>query len=154
MADVSWTLGTNDDGDVNVDRLVADQGDPWPLISPGATETVQLGWDVGSRSDYTTVRKYVRLGNRPGAASTTPGLDTTPFYRELHDDANLDLLVSLEPTGAALPSDVDGLWGVIVGGSDATNNVRTRYELELELFVLAELSDYGTRSAAEDAHEK
>lgn len=155
MADVSLTLNTSPDGDQTVDRLVGSRrgAAAWPLISPGRTEPLQLGWDPSNSATYETVRKYVRLGGRPSAVATMVGLDTTPFYRELHAETE-DLLISLDPDGSGFGSDVDGLWGVIVGGSDATNNVRTRYELAVEVFVLAELSEYANRGAAESAHEK
>lgn len=144
MTDVSWTLKTSPDGDVTADTLLGSA----PSVRRG--ETTAATFEFGTSSAYTTIREYLDFAGR---ASTLVALDGTPYYRENHNDTE-ELLIGVNPSGADLPSEYLGWWGILMGGADQTPGANTVYRVEMEFFVLDEFSNLADRSAAKSTHER
>jgi hypothetical protein len=144
MADVAWTVNTNPDGDLVFDYLNGGH----PRLIRGSTQSLEFHTDT--RATFETLRGYLDYID---AVATTVGLDGTPYYKELHSQAE-SLLLLIEPTGADVDPSATGIWAVLVGGDDEHDTVNDdHFAIVIEVFVLAERADYDTRSQAKTAHE-
>lgn len=73
-----------------------------------------------------------------------------PWFRErLPDEAPVDSLVVPIETGDDV-HDVDGFWAIIVGGEDQSRPPATYRQVDLEVFLLAPLSEYDDRDEVYD----
>jgi hypothetical protein len=98
---------------------------------------------------YYNLREYLEFvnGDPVDVGTTDRGV---PWVRErLPNRASVDsLIVPIESTDAA--EDVDGVWGAIVGGEDQSETPTPMRRLSLDVFVLADVTEYDTRSALFD----
>lgn len=142
MPDVTWTIRTKSNGDITADGLL--EGPP---SSYGRAEEVSLPFRFANSNEaaYESLRDYLDYA---GASATGETVTHVPWYREqLPGRASVDSEVV-----AIIPStdiDLPGLWGLIVGGEDQTNAPMTNHVIVLDLFVLAEFSEYADHAAVE-----
>lgn len=108
--------------------------------------------DAGALYGATTtvpgVESYSRLKRYPttGTVAVGTALDGEPYYREtLPSDAEITSRVLQFEPFADLDG-ITGLWGLVSGYEDVSANVPAFYELELDVYVLAESGDYSARS--------
>ena len=129
-----WTLDT-DTGTYTATGLVGDT----PTRTPGTDETVRYRVDA----DYDALRE---LCEESGAASTWTTQTGKPRYQE--QQSGPSLVIGFEPGPDVR---IEGFWGLVTDWTDQSNATGTVHELELSVFMLAELSAYATRSDVEAA---
>ncbi|WP_042662559.1 hypothetical protein [Haloferax sp. ATB1] len=148
---MTWTIGT-EQGSIAADVLVgetiytprvAEEINPTFRFVPNESfPTPETRFEALAPYVRETADTFVRAGRAQGGA----------FFRE--DTANLadvdSFLVSIE---APLRYDFASVWGVIVGGRDASNRTRTALRWELDIVVLAPLEDYDSRADVKAALE-
>lgn len=74
-----------------------------------------------------------------------------PWYREqLPADATVaSIVLGIEPTQDLKDRGITGVWGIVVSGSDLRNSTLTNWQIDLELFVLSEFSEYSDHADIE-----
>jgi len=143
-----------------------------PTLTPGTTQDLQLyftdeGADTNSSFDYTfditgdfsggddAYRQLLSFGYsaRDGAIQTGTDDDGTPWYRERLPEDRADHIDShlkrVRPGDTRVPE----MYVVITGVTDESVSNRPFRRLDVEVFVVARLSDYADRAAVRDAHE-
>jgi len=149
MANLPWTIGTAQ-GDVVANNLQ----DPLPTIQIGETIQPRFRFTPGAgvsdpETRWEALSPYVRAASEQTIRASR-NADGEGYYRE--DTSGFDdvdsFLVSVEPPAKFSGS---GVWGVITGGRDRSNSVRTVLRWDLDVVVLAPLGDYADRAAAETA---
>lgn len=149
MTDLEWTIHTAN-GSVVADALqvelytvrVGETISPVLRFSHGSNESPQNRWEALQPYVRDTSDQVVQTGR------TSSG---TGYYREETAGVDVDsFFVSLEPP---VGSGYAGVWGVITGGQDQSNSVRTVRRWQLEIVVLAPLDDYADRATAKAALE-
>jgi hypothetical protein len=148
MTDVSWAIETADYGVLTATGVIADT-----LPTLGVGEDVTLTFlftpDVANHvSHYNDLREMGRYTN---GSTVDTGVDIRgkPWYRErLHPSGNFSsTLVKLVPSSNV--GNLRNYWAVITDVSDTTRYVGSGERLEVELFVLAEGSEYPSRTELE-----
>ncbi|MFC7202853.1 hypothetical protein ACFQJC_04950 [Haloferax namakaokahaiae] len=149
---MTWTIGTAG-GDVVADHLVGELYTP--RISEEIAPTFRFSPNQAlatPESRFEELLPYVSNTSEK-RLRTSQGSDGTAYYRENTTNlADVDsFLVSIEA-----PNDLNfaSVWGVIVGGRDRSNSVRTALRWELEIVVLASFDEYADRTSAEAALEE
>lgn len=151
MPDTTWDIGTSSDGTITASWIEAFPRN-W---TRGSTQSLTFGFGyndgVGAPAEdrHETLREY--LDYAP-TVITKRALDGTAYYREVAAD-DQSLLMSFEPSSYLDSRGIHGLWGVVVGGRDVTEEPRVNMRLELEVFLLAESSEFASRSDVESARE-
>jgi hypothetical protein len=148
MTDVSWTIETADYGTLTASGVL---GTTLPTLGVGeeSSLTFLFAPDVSNHvSHYDDLREVGRYTND---ATVDTGVDIRgkPWYRErLHPSGGFSTaLVKLSPSSNV--GHIRDYWCVITDVSDVTNYVGAGERLEVELFVLAEASEYPSRSELE-----
>jgi hypothetical protein len=144
----TWTLSLRESGQSSDTDVPVDVRGTYLSREAGTEQTVPL--TVEDTADYETVRQLLRY-----TAVTDRGLDNraVPWYSEfVPAESPVDSqVIRLAPDyGSALA--LPGVWGLVVGGEDATT-VGVPYRMELELWTVAPASDYADRAAVEAAFE-
>lgn len=123
-----------------------------PTFGAGKELTIQLYAESADDAAFNTLREYSRYSND---STTNTGTDIRgkPWFHEtIHPTAGYtSALVRLEP-GA----DVGNLrdwWVVITNASITTNVVGSARRVSLDIFILAEGSEYAGRQYVEDDFE-
>lgn len=121
-----------------------------PTVTRGETITLTTALTPGDATVYDQLTNWLAYAHM-AAVETAQGRE--PYYSErVPAEAAVDSqLVSVEPD-----SSVRGarpVWGVIVGGEDATQRLGDRARVDLEIAVLALLEDYADRGAVQAALE-
>jgi len=142
-----------------------------PTLTPGTSQTLQLyftdtedsasdsfdyAFDIGTFSGgddaYRQLLSFA-YSAREGTIQTGTDDDGTPWFRErLPADrpANVDShLKRVRPGDTRVPE----MYVVITGVSDESVSNRPFRRLDVDVFVVARLSDYADRAAVRDAHE-
>ncbi|MCU4744492.1 hypothetical protein [Natronoglomus mannanivorans] len=149
MTDISWQIETDTSGTITVPGAV---GDSYPSLSVGDDVTITFLAGALTSEDVDTLREFVRYTND---STSNTGLDIrgTPWYHEsIHPQSDFtSQLVRLEPGGSL--SEIDSWWCLITGGVFSTNSVGNNPQIGLELFVIAEYSDYSERKFVESEFE-
>ena len=118
-------------------------------VADGVTLTVDEGglYSLLQYLDYADAAAY--------GADT---IDHRPWFREQlptkasQSPTNItSLILAFEPNGELKDRSVTGLWGLVTGGTDARNATLTNWQIELDVFVLAEREEYATHSDIESA---
>lgn len=120
----------------------------------GGAPPSAAGGTYGTAGDYTAVGRYEAAReylDYAGTVRTGTSLDGTPYYRESAGQSVNSHVLAFEPL-ADIPA-LNGFWGIVAGGDDPTADPPAMYELEFEVFVLAERSEYESRSAVANAFE-
>lgn len=144
---IPWTV----DG-VDVDGIEGSV----PTVTRGVERTATLLFEEASESAtafderYRTLRRYLEYDPGPLVRRWTTD-DGPPRYRErVPDDASVSTyVVDVEPDAGV--ADAEGFWAVVVGGETDSRGFGNHRLLTLDLFVLAELSEYADKSAVETA---
>lgn len=90
--------------------------------------------------------------NVPWYVDQLPAKAKTSFAEGGHT-AIRSLAMGFNPSSDIQDRNVDGFWGVVVGGADVRNAPLTNYQLEFEVFVLAEFDEYDSHGEMADNHE-
>jgi hypothetical protein len=132
-ADVNGTL------DVDGTLIVYDN------IDTDGTTNVS-GTLIVTNGQFPEIQSYDR---HAGSYATIETLNNTQNYRlQIPSNANVNtLLIGLEPNSNM--SDVDGQWGLVANVTDSRTRPLTNYVIELEVQILAQLSEYADLSTAE-----
>jgi len=70
------------------------------------------------------------------------------YTLQLPSNSSIDsLLVGIQPSQDLQDKNVEGLWGLITGGTDNRNNALTNYDYELEVWKLADYNEYSDTTA-------
>lgn len=101
------------------------------------------------RGRYNQVRDRIMYANSDSVHTDTH-FDSSPWFTERHQ--NETLLVRCDP-GRDL-DEVRPVWGLIRGGSDATHFPGSGATLSVDVYVLAELSDFETRREVRNRFER
>lgn len=140
MTDISWTIHTQDYGELTLPGLI---GSSVPTFNPGRSVELQFMADV-DRVAFDTLREYTRFTNEN---TTNTGIDIRgkPWYYESpHPYADFcSSLVLIEP-GSGL-SDLQEWWAVITDASIQSNSVGTNRRITLELFILSDADEHKDR---------
>lgn len=146
------------------DSLVIEDGESHTIPS-GESETyrrlvIEDGGSLTVDGDLTieagglwTLLQYLDYA---GAVATGEDGAHVPWYRsQLDSRADVgSLVLGIEPSSDIEDRSVTGLWGVVTGGRDVRNSTLTNWQLELEVFVLAEYREHSDRAAMESAHKE
>lgn len=99
------------------------------------------------KAAYKTVENLI---DAAGPAAAGANLDGSAWYVDrVRGNAQVDsLLISVEPVN--MP-EMDGFWGLVTGGDNATTLVNSFAPLTLEATVLARYDEYANRTAVENA---
>lgn len=86
-----------------------------------------------------------------GAFATNVTLNNTQKYREqIPTDADVDsIMIGLEPSDNLKSRGVNGIWGLVTGGSDLRTPALTNPIYSVDIQILAEFSDYDNHAAVE-----
>lgn len=144
-----WTISTADFGTLTVSGVEADA---LPTITVG--ESISLTFFFGPEltdhtASYNALREFGRYSNE--SVDTGQDIRGRTWYRErTHPYADFSTtLVKLTP-GADV-GNLQSYWAVVVGTTDDTRFVGAGERIEAEFFILAEGSEYNTRSDVETA---
>jgi hypothetical protein len=147
MTDVSWEIETADYGVLTASGVL---GDTLPTLGVGeeSTLTFLFSPDIANHVDhYNKLREVGRYSNE----NVDTGVDIRgrPWYRErLHPSSDYSsALVKLTPSTNV--GNIRNYWAVIIDVTDSTMYVGAGERLEVELFVLAEESEYNSRTDLE-----
>lgn len=121
----------------------------------GATLGDQWGGVLGADDDFAThidryeaARQYLDYA---GSASVNQAITGQPHYTErLPSGAAVSSIVVKLVPGPGLES-TNGIWGIVMGGDDSTRFPRDMASLRMRFTVLAEASEYDTRSDIQSA---
>jgi hypothetical protein len=94
----------------------------------GRYQTMQDRSEVADHAEYGTTK----LGNQPW------------FKEQLPSDTSISTIVYQVDT--PLPSTTPAFWGILTDFEDATTNPERRFVFDLDLWVIAQVADYPTRS--------
>ena len=120
----------------------------------GGPTVLDHGGTYGTVGGYSGVGRYEQAReflDYAGTVRTGTSLDGTPYYRESAGQSVESHVLAFEPV-ADVPG-LNGFWGVVEGGSDPSSDPPAMYELEFEVFVLAERDEFESRSAVASAFE-
>ena len=119
-------------------------------IVPRRGQEVSYTFDFADGGDFAELREYLDFAD---AAAYGTSITSVPYFREqLPSAAPVDSLVlKIVPSADLRGETVDGVWGLVVGGSDDRLPSLTRPRLTLNVFVLAEASEYADHTAVFDA---
>lgn len=138
MTDTGWTIdGTKTEGLL----------DSHPVITRGETAGFSFVIYPPPRGDpdhltrYKDLRAYLYYADQAAYGTDIEGV---PYFKEQHTWTD-SLVVDLNPGPDSVAS--KGAWGLIVGGDDETNQPSEQCILSLDVFILAELSDYSDKDA-------
>lgn len=148
------------DSDNTDDTLLVEDGESY-TVGAGDTETYQrvIVEDGGTLTVNGTLNatedglfRLLQYLDWAGAVATGQGENHVPWYRDQLPGGYVPTLaLGFEPHGDLQERSVTGLWGVVVGGSDERNAPLTNWQVELDVFVLAEFREYSDHSAVEAA---
>lgn len=135
--DTSWLIGRS-----RVDGIEGEH----PTLTINETSTFNVVLTPQRLANH--IGRYEQLRDRLMYASDTVTTGTTydgrPWFTERHNDESL--VVKVQP-GRDRSLATRGVWGIIVGGDDATTLPGTLARLSVDILVLAELRDYPNREA-------
>jgi hypothetical protein len=149
MTDVSWAIETADYGTLTASGVL---GDTLPTFGVGdeVTLTFLFGQDVPNHVDhYDDLREFGRYSN-DSTIDTGTDIRGKPWYRpRRHPESSFtSALVKLVPSSNV--GHVRNYWAVVTDVVDQTRFVGAGERLAVTCFVLAEGSEYSTRSDVED----
>lgn len=140
----TWTV----DG-IRVDGLLSSL----PPRQPGGEWTAELlfasaGAPTAAEDRYLNVREYLEFADRVDYGRTQTG---EPWYRErLPAGAPIaSLAVPISPQTVDDAGVFEGVWALVIGGSDPTRRGAEPFRLDVETVVLADRADYTDRAALE-----
>lgn len=156
MTDKTWTLSLRESGQSSdTDLTVNSLRGPIVEATPTNEDTAILDFstelpnETAKATRYNTARQLLAYPN-----SGDRGLDEDRlawFEETIPSEAPVDSqVVQLVPSSDLQAKSFRGVWAVVTGGRDRTR-FGSNLVLELDLFVLAESSDYADRAAMETA---
>lgn len=113
----------------------------------GGTVNVDGGQlNILAGTGFTTIQN---LADFAGGFAAQTLLDSTRKFREqIPSTADVDsILVGIEPSDMLKNKDVTGIWGLVDSGTDVRNPALNTNTFELEIFVVAEYSEYSDHTA-------
>lgn len=93
-----------------------------------------------------TLQEYA---DHAGAFASQTTLNNTQLYREqIPTNADIgSIVLGIEPSTTLQNDDIEGIWGIVTGGSDMRNQALSNDQFQIELRVLAEYSEYADHTA-------
>lgn len=151
MTDAYWDIATDDAStpDQRADGLVGEV----PTYTRGESITLEFVYTDKNRStDYLTryknCREYLDYADAVDIQETQSY--EPAFYENPPGTASKSsVIVDFNPS-SDIDGDINGLWGAVTGGSDASSIPASGATLEFEVTVLGELGDYADRQAVKD----
>lgn len=116
------------------------------------TATVTLEDNANLRQEPGGAYTLLQYLDYADAAAYGTGINNQPWFHNQLPASYGDvqsLVLAFEPNGDLKDRSVTGLWGIVTGGSDARNATLTNWQIELDVFVLAERDEYATHSDIE-----
>lgn len=139
---MAWEILTDQDGTLTA----RSRAPPAPTRTRGdVLESVTFRFS--DQVDYDTFQRYLHF---VGNVSTFTDVDGEPGYRELQVDAK-SLLMQFTPT-SSIPT-IEGFWGVVVDGQVESPLPPAQLDVSIDVFYLAEASDYANHSDVRTVHE-
>lgn len=140
-----WTI-TGQSQTVTVDGHLG----PIPTVTRGETITLETAITPGDATAYDELTAWLDYAHM---ASVEVAQGREPYYEErVPAEAAVDSqLVSVEPGNGV--HGARPVWGVIVGGEDATQRLGDRARVDLQIAVLAPLAHFSNRAAVQAALE-
>lgn len=143
------TVHTDGNGSISVDHV---ETPPESMSNRMHGGTASYTLHVSDDSDFSTLLEYQR---HAGSYSISDSLANTQNYHlTIPTSANINsLLWGIEPDTDLSSRHITGVWGLVKGVTDGRTTALTHPVVEVELGVLAEYSEYSTRSDVENALE-
>ena len=154
-------------GDQNDPVILEGHTGDFPNTTVGETFTFEFyiqddvisddNFDVGTLTYTTAIERYNRVKDYlqyAGYANTNTTLESA-YFTEPGSYSNAPISSLLVPIWPH--SDIDqarGIWGVITGGDDTTEIFGAVARVSIDVFVLAEYSDYATETDVRNAFER
>lgn len=149
MSDVTWNIETADYGTLTATSVLSDT---LPTFKVGGEVSLEFYFGPGITNHETYYQNSTEFVKYTSDSTIDAGTDIRgkPWYREtLHPNADFSTtLVKIVPSDNV--TGVDSYWAVIIGGEDNTRYVGAGERVTLEMFILAEGSEYATREDVED----
>lgn len=143
---------------VTVDGIVADGITERYTFQSGVEITLPLKFTPGGGTAYETrydnVRELTRYANE-STVRTGRTDDGIPWYRErVPTQASIStFLVDVDLGQRVQDIQLVPFWGVVLGGEDNSDANREQLQYNLDLFILAKLSEYADKTAASNEFE-
>lgn len=137
--DTSWTVHTKSNGTFDVNYITTNA----PNIKRGNVANINI-----DTSSFSLVQDYIEYA---GSYSTISSLNGKVYYREnVPDLADVDSIVlGIEPNTDINSKDVFGIWGILDSATDNRPRALTTNQMGLNVFVLAQYSDFADHTALE-----